>query len=203
MSYQPKNSRLVVLISGNGSNLQALIDACASHELPAEIIAVISNKADAFGLGRARNASITTKIMTQQATQTRQEYDAALATTVASLNPDWVILAGWMRLLSPVFLDHFQNRVLNLHPALPNTFPGLHAIERALAAYQSGDIAKTGVMVHRVDNSVDAGEVLATADVAIMQNDTIESLSERIHKVEHQILVETIKKQILQCHSEK
>jgi phosphoribosylglycinamide formyltransferase-1 len=186
-------ARLVVLISGNGSNLQAMIDAIQSGIIKAEISAVISNKRDAYGLERARKANIPALVLPKMKEQTREEYDAQLAQAVQHYAPDWVILAGWMRILSMHFLRHFPNRVINLHPALPGTFPGTHAIERAYEAFQRGEIQETGVMVHLVpDEGVDAGPVLAQAQVAILPGDTLADLETRIHQTEHRLLVDTL-----------
>jgi formyltetrahydrofolate-dependent phosphoribosylglycinamide formyltransferase len=190
-------ARLIVLISGNGSNLQAIIDACASQQLQAEIVSVISNKADAYGLERARKAHIPTRIQLPKHDQERHEYDAELAKVVASYQPDWIILAGWMRILSLHFLKHFPNKVINLHPALPGMYPGTKAIERAFADYQAGKIQHTGIMVHLVpDEDIDCGPILAQTEVAIFPHDTLTSLVERMHKAEHQLLVTALKKQI-------
>ena len=187
------HTRLVVLISGNGSNLQAILDAYASGELPASVVSVISNKADAYGLTRARNAGVDAIYFAKQENESRRDYDARLAAYVSTCFPDYVILAGWMRLLTSAFLDHFPNRVVNLHPALPGMFPGTHAIERAFEAHQRGEIKHTGVMVHLVpDEGVDNGPVLATEIVPIHPNDTLESLEARIHQTEHRLLVRTL-----------
>ena len=188
------NSRLVVLISGNGSNLQAILDACASGELPASVVCVISNKADTYGLIRAKNAGVEAIHFTKQVNESRNEYDARLAEFVVTKKPDYVVLAGWMRILSSFFLSSFPNRVVNLHPALPNTFPGTHAIERAFKAYQRGEIEHTGIMVHLVpDEGVDNGPVLATEIVPINEDDTLETLETRVHQTEHRVLVQTLK----------
>jgi phosphoribosylglycinamide formyltransferase 1 len=193
----PSLSRLVVLISGNGSNLQAILDACAGGELPASIVSVISNKADAYGLIRARNAGIEAIYFPKQASESRRDYDTRLADEVTSKQADYIILAGWMRILTSTFLDHFPNRVINLHPALPGMFPGIHAIERAFDAYQRGEIQHTGVMVHLVpDEGVDNGPVLASEIVSISPTDTLEALEARIHEVEHKLLVSTVKKML-------
>ena len=192
--------RLVVLISGNGSNLQAILDACVSGELPASVVCVISNKADAYGLIRAKNAGVEAVHFAKLTTETRQEYDQRLADYVmTTAQPDYIILAGWMRILSSAFLSSFPNKVINLHPALPNTFPGTHAIERAFEAYLRGEIDHTGVMVHLVpDEGVDNGPVLATEIVPIYKDDTLESLETRIHQIEHKLLVTTLKKLVLE-----
>jgi phosphoribosylglycinamide formyltransferase-1 len=188
-------SRLVVLISGNGSNLQAILDACADSRLPAKVAAVFSNKSEAYGLQRATDAGIPALVYAKSKDIERVAYDAGLAGAVAGYTPDWVILAGWMRILSSSFLNHFQNKVINLHPALPGMFPGTHAIQRAYQAYQEGKIAHTGVMVHLVpDEGVDCGPVLAQENVLIYPQDTLESLEERIHSVEHRLLVATLQK---------
>ena len=187
--------RFVVLISGNGSNLQAILDACASGELPASVVSVVSNKADAYGLVRAKNAGVEASYFAKQDNESRNEYDARLAELVTSKHTDYVVLAGWMRILTSSFLNQFPNRVVNLHPALPEMFPGTHAIERALEAYQRGEIQHTGVMVHLVpDEGVDNGPVLATEIVPIKEDDTLESLEARVHEVEHKLLVNTLKK---------
>ena len=186
--------RLVVLISGNGSNLQAILDACASGELPASVVCVISNKADAYGLVRAKNAGVEAIHFAKLANETRQEYDKRLSDYMTTKQPDYIILAGWMRILSSSFLSSFPTKVINLHPALPDTFPGTHAIERAFEAYQHGEINHTGVMVHLVpDEGVDNGPVLATEIVPINKDDTLKTLETRVHKAEHHILVQTIK----------
>ena len=186
--------RLVVLVSGHGSNLQAILDACASGELPAQVAAVISNKGEAYGLERARLAGIPAIYHPKPKEQERRAYDAGLADLAASYRPDWVVLAGWMRLLSNSFLGRFPGRVVNLHPALPGTFPGTEAIPRAFAAFQRGEIQHTGVMVHLVpDEGVDSGPVLAQEAVPIRPEDTLEALEARVHAMEHRLLVEALK----------
>ena len=175
-------ARLVVLISGFGSNLQAILEACAAGELPAEVAAVISNQRQAFGLERARRAGIPALYKPKYKEQDRRLYDAELAELAANYQPDWVVLAGWMRILSSAFLERFPRRVINLHPALPGAFPGTEAIRRAWEAYQDGQVQFTGVMVHLVpDEGVDDGPVLAQSVVAIQPQDTLASLEERVH----------------------
>lgn len=186
--------RFVILISGCGSNLQAILDACARQEIDAQVVAVISNKSDAYGLERARQFGIPGVSKPKLKTQERCAYDAELAALVQSFHPDWVVLAGWMRLLSNAFLKNFPNQVVNLHPALPGAFPGTDAIERAFAAYQNSEIAHTGVMVHLVpDEGIDSGPVLAQENVPIYPQDSLEDLQQRVHTVEHRLLVETLK----------
>ncbi len=190
-------SKLAVLISGNGSNLQAIIDAVAAGSLDARIAVVVSNRKDAYGLERARRAEIPDRYFPlkpyRDAQRSRAEYDADLAALVGKYTPDWVVLAGWMHILSEQFLRRFPNRVVNLHPALPGQFPGAHAIDDALAAFARGEVEQTGVMVHLVpDARVDEGPALAEQAVPIRADDTRETLAERIHAVEHRLLVETL-----------
>ncbi len=192
-----EKSRLVVLISGSGTNLQAILDACADGTLPAQVVAVFSNQPDAFGLTRAHNAGITAQPFPKLALESRQDYDGRLAEEVKSLNPDWIVLAGWMRLLTISFLGRFPGRVINLHPALPGTFPGTNAIERAYAAWQKGEIEKTGVMVHFVpDEGVDIGPVIVQEFVPFLAGDSVETLEKRIHQAEHRILVKALQELI-------
>lgn len=187
-------TRLAVLISGNGSNLQALIDAIRQKILPAEIVTVVSNRKEAFGLQRAEKAGIPTHYFPlkpyRETDRTRRDYDADLAALLKPYQPDWIVLAGWMHILSNAFLQKFPYRVINLHPALPGQFPGTNAIERALNAYQAGTIQKTGLMVHLVpDEQVDSGPVLASEEILIYPKDTLAMLENRMHQAEHRLLV--------------
>lgn len=184
-------SGLAVLVSGNGSNLQALIDA------DLDIAVVVSNRPTAFALERAGRAGIpivcSELSVALAAGRTRADYDADLARLLGNYQPDRVVLAGWMHILSSAFLDAFPGRVLNLHPALPGAFPGPDAIAQAFAAARRGEIDHTGVMVHLVpDDGVDSGPVLAQEPVEIRPEDTLASLTERIHGVEHRLLVDTL-----------
>jgi formyltetrahydrofolate-dependent phosphoribosylglycinamide formyltransferase len=187
-------SRLVILISGNGSNLQAILDACADGTLPARVTAVFSNRPEAYGLERARRAGVPAIAFPKREGESRQEYDDRLAEAVAAHAPEYVILAGWMRLLTMAFLGRFPNRVINLHPALPGAFPGTHAIERAYAAWTRGEIDRSGVMVHLVpDEGVDAGPVLGVEEIFFNPGETLETFEARVHEVEHRLLVDTLK----------
>jgi phosphoribosylglycinamide formyltransferase 1 len=188
-------SRLVVLISGNGSNLQAILDACESGELPASVVCAISNKEDSYGLTRARDANIEAMHFAKLENETRQEYDKRLADFVATKQPEYIVLAGWMRILTSSFINQFPNKIINLHPALPNTFPGTHAIERAYEAYQKSEIEHTGVMVHLVlDEGVDNGPVLGQQVINFHSDESLEQFEARVHEVEHKLLVNTLKK---------
>ncbi|KAF6751338.1 phosphoribosylglycinamide formyltransferase [Ephemerocybe angulata] len=211
--------RIVVLISGSGSNLQALIDALNTPALPdAQITLVFSNRKAAYGLTRAAQAvpAIPTAYLALQPYlkanpgKTREDYDAEVARIVVRENPDLIVLAGWMHILSENFLELVDGRkavveadgketkynipVINLHPALPGAFDGAHAIERAYEAFQKGEVAHSGCMVHRVVKDVDAGEPVIVREVPIEKGESIEVFEERLHKVEHQIIVEAAKK---------
>jgi phosphoribosylglycinamide formyltransferase 1 len=187
-------ARLVVLISGNGSNLQAVLDGCAEQKIPAQVVAVFSNRVEAFGLQRARQASVPTIVALKQKDQERRSYDADLARQVASYQPDYILLLGWMRLLSAAFLDKFPNRVINLHPALPGMFPGAHAIEDAFNAFRAGRLQRTGVMMHLVpDEGVDNGPLLGIKTVPILPQDDLPALEARIHLAEHALVLRVLK----------
>ena len=191
------SARLVVLISGNGSNLQALLDAMRMRVLDAQVVLVVSNRKDAFGLERAAKAGIPTRYHPlkpyRDAGRSRADYDAELAQIVRAAKPDYVVLAGWMHILSDAFLRHFPYRVINLHPALPGQFPGAHAIDDAFAAFGRGEIKQTGVMVHLVpDEQVDRGQVILSQEVPIYASDTLEMLSNRVHQAEHKLLVQAL-----------
>ncbi len=188
--------RLAVFISGSGTNLQAIIDAVQDGRLAAQIVVVVSNRREAYGLVRAARAGIPTLYFPlkpyRDAGRAREEYDADLAARVVEYAPDWIVLAGWMHIFGPAFLARFAGRVLNLHPALPGQFPGTHAIQRAYEAYRRGDIAHTGVMVHWAVPEVDAGAVIAQAEVPILPTDTLADLEARIHRTEHRLLIEAL-----------
>jgi phosphoribosylglycinamide formyltransferase 1 len=185
--------RLVVLASGSGSNLQAIIDATASGALDATVAAVVSDRADAHALVRAANAGIPAVHVCRRPGEARADYDSRLTDVVSGFDPSWVILAGWMRILSMSFLGWFPNMVINLHPALPGELPGTQAIERAFAEWQDGNRRATGVMVHLVpDEGVDDGPVLAIAPIDFRPAESLEQFTERVHIVEHALLVDTL-----------
>ena len=194
-------ARLAVLASGSGTNLQALIDATSTGRLDAEVARVIVNRRHAPARERARRAGVPEECRllgpylhgAPDRTQARRRYDADLADAVAVDRPDLVVLAGWMHVLSRAFLDRFPNRVINLHPALPGMFPGATAIDETWAAYQAGEATTAGVMVHYVvDEGVDDGPVIAWEAVPIHADDSIGTLTERIHRVEHRLLVDAV-----------
>jgi phosphoribosylglycinamide formyltransferase 1 len=184
-------ARLVVLASGNGTNLQAILDACAAAKLDAEVVGVICNST-AYAAQRAERAGALS-VLLESAGVEREVYDTKLAEVVAGMDPDLVVLAGWMRILTLNFLGQFGGKVVNLHPALPGAFPGIHAIERAFIAFQRGEIDCTGIMVHFVpDEEVDAGPVIRDKKIPILAADSLNDLQQRIHAEEHELLVAAI-----------
>lgn len=181
-----------VLISGNGSNLQALMDACASADYPAEISVVISNKENAYGLNRARNAGIAAHVVDHKAYETREAFDEAMQALLLHHNVEIVCLAGFMRLLSASFVAKWKGRMLNIHPSLLPNFKGAHAVRDALTAKAK----ESGCTVHIVTDELDSGPILLQAKVPVLENDTEESLHQRIHEQEHFIYPEALKQLI-------
>jgi phosphoribosylglycinamide formyltransferase-1 len=175
--------QLGVLISGRGSNLQAMIDAIAGGTLEARIALVISNKADAFGLTRAREAGIETLVLSHKAFPSREAFDLAMVEALRAREVDLVCLAGFMRLLSPAFINAYAGRILNIHPALLPSFPGLDAQRQAL----EHGAKVTGATVHFVDADLDAGPIVMQASVPVLDGDTEDTLSARILAEEHRI----------------
>jgi formyltetrahydrofolate-dependent phosphoribosylglycinamide formyltransferase len=190
--------RLIVCISGSGTNLKAILDAIAEKRLHAEVALVVSNRKAALGLERAERAGVPTLYFPLQpyvsAGRSRAEYDEALAQRLSAYHPDLIVLAGWMHIFTPAFLQHFPGQVVNLHPALPGAFPGLHAIERAYEAYRRGEIEYSGCMIHYVIPEVDAGEVVAQTVVPFVPDDTLESYAARLHAAEHRLMVEALQR---------
>jgi phosphoribosylglycinamide formyltransferase 1 len=174
---------LVVLISGRGSNLQALIDAIERGDLPARIGAVISNCAGVYGLERAQRAGIPTEVLDHRAFRSRRDFDQALAALIDRYAPDIVVLAGFMRILTPELVQRYAGRVLNIHPSLLPEFPGLHTHERALEA----DVTEHGASVHFVTERLDGGPVIIQAAVPVLPGDDAETLAERVLAREHRI----------------
>jgi phosphoribosylglycinamide formyltransferase len=199
--------KIAVLISGNGSNLQALIDATINKTLLAEISVVVSNSSKAYGLQRASDHHIKTVVQTLKSFKdqgkTRLDYDLELVKVIKShfveeSGPDLIVLAGFMHILSKEFIDAFPQRIINLHPALPGAFDGAHAIDRAFEAFQKGEISETGIMVHYVIPEVDRGQVILVQKIPILEKDTLEALETRIHQEEHKLIVGAVKK-VLDC----
>lgn len=190
-------ARLAVFISGSGTNLQAIIDAIAAHELNAEIVLVVSNRKAAYGLERARAAGIPTLYVSLKpyldAGKSRADYDRDLAQQVAAVQPDLIVLAGWMHVLTVAFLSQFPGRVVNLHPALPGLFAGTEAIRRTFEAYARGEVEHGGCMVHYVVPEVDVGAPIAQTIVPIQPDDTLETFEARMHTAEHALMVAALR----------
>lgn len=183
MNNTHKKFSIVVLISGNGSNLQAIIDAIHNNNLPIEINVVISNEAAAYGLTRAHNAKIPTHIIPHKNFATRDDFDNALRLQIDQYHPDLLVLAGFMRRLGSNFIAHYQNRMINIHPSLLPKYRGLHTHQKALAA---GDTLH-GVTIHFVTDDLDGGPIIAQATVPIEKNDSEESLKHRVQMIEHKL----------------
>ncbi|MHC6224454.1 phosphoribosylglycinamide formyltransferase [Pseudomonas sp. X10] len=178
-----KTCDVVVLLSGSGSNLQALIDSSRTEGNPVRIRAVVSNRADAYGLQRAQAAGIDTAVLEHSGFDGREAFDAALMALIDGFDPDLVVLAGFMRILSGGFVRHYQGRLLNIHPSLLPKYKGLHTHQRALEA---GD-AEHGCSVHFVTEELDGGPLVVQAVVPVELDDTPEALAQRVHGQEHQI----------------
>ena len=181
------------MVSGGGSNLQAVLDACRDGVIDGDVVAVVSNRSDVYAFRRADDAGVPTVHVGRLDGEQRAEYDARLADVVSGFDPDLVVLAGWMRILTMSFLGWFPGRVINLHPALPGELAGTHAIERAWQEAQRGERTSSGVMVHLVpDEGVDDGPVLGTAVVPIDSRGTLDQFEAAIHSAEHRLLVDVI-----------
>lgn len=176
-------ARLGVLVSGSGSNLQALLDACAPPDYPAEVALVVSNVPTAYALERARKAGVPTVVLDHKAHGSRAEFDRVLGETLEAAGVEWVCLAGFMRLLGADFLGRFPGRVLNIHPSLLPAFPGLHAQRQALRH----GVKLAGCTVHFVDPGMDTGPILAQAAVPVLPGDDEAALSARILQQEHRL----------------
>jgi formyltetrahydrofolate-dependent phosphoribosylglycinamide formyltransferase/phosphoribosylaminoimidazole-succinocarboxamide synthase len=186
--------KIIVFISGNGTNLQAIIDACKFNIIDAQISHVISDNPNARGLDKAVKSVIGCTVFEKNKNMTITEYDMKLVNFVNSIDHDLLILAGFMHILSSTFIDNIKTPIINLHPALPNKFPGKNAITQAFNAYKKGIIDKTVVMIHRVVKEVDAGEVIEFEEVPIYDYDTLETLTRRIQYFEKYVLIKSIQK---------
>ena len=180
---------IVVLISGGGTNLQAIIDACKSENYPGNVVGVISNKADAYGLTRAENAGIAHGVLSHKDFDCRENYAQALIKKIDSYQADVIVLAGFMRILTPDFVQHYQGKLINIHPSLLPKYQGLHTHQRAIDA---GD-KEHGVSIHYVTEELDGGPVILQAKVPIFDGDTAEELALRVHEQEHRIYPLVIK----------
>ncbi|MCB0327545.1 MAG: phosphoribosylglycinamide formyltransferase [Bdellovibrionales bacterium] len=183
-------AKLVVLVSGNGSNLQALIDACSSGHLSAQIALVISNRKDAYALHRAEKAGIPSACISHKEFKHRKDYDLALEHCIVACNPDLIVLAGFMRVLGKGFVQTFTQMIINIHPSYLPEFPGLHAIENAWKSKAE----HTGVTVHWVDEGMDTGPIIVQEKILIDKGESLESLEAKIHGVEHRLFPYAISK---------
>lgn len=184
---------LVILISGNGSNMQAVIEAAAGENwlglLGARVAAVISNKPEAAGLGLAQQAGIATEVLNHRGYDSREAFDAALMQAIDRHAPTLVLLAGFMRILTPGFVRHYEGRLVNIHPSLLPAFPGLHTHRRAIEA----GCAQAGATVHWVTPELDHGPILAQAAVPVWPGDTEQTLAARVLEQEHRIYPQAVR----------
>ena len=180
--------RLVVLISGKGSNLQAIVDAIDTDQVPAQVCAVISNRDNAPGLERARRAGIPTEVVTSRTMADRTAYDQALMASIDAYRPGLVILAGFMRILTPEFVHHYQGRMLNIHPSLLPKYRGLNTHQRVLEA---GD-REHGCTVHFVTPELDGGPIIAQSRIEVRTGDDAQGLAARVQACEHRLYPQVI-----------
>jgi len=175
--------KIVVLISGNGSNLQVIIDGCKANNIAGEVVAVVSNKAEVYGVERAAKENIPCQVVDHKAFASRVEYDQALMAVIDQYAPDLIILAGFMRILTPELVQHYQGKMLNIHPSLLPKYQGLNTHQRAIDA---GD-SEHGVSVHFVTEELDGGPVVLQAKVPVFPEDSADDLAQRVHQHEHRI----------------
>lgn len=180
--------KIAVLVSGSGTNLQALIDEAAAGRLDAEIVKVVSSRPDAYGIQRAEAAGISTLVMNKTLYADPQAADAMIVEAVQQAGAEYIVMAGYMRMVTPVMLDAFPNRVVNLHPALLPSFKGAHAIADAFAA----GVKVTGVTVHFANEDYDKGPIVAQRAVIVDEADTQDSLEAKIHAVEHELYPQVV-----------
>lgn len=181
--------RVVILISGRGSNMEALVGAREAGELPVDIVAVISNKADAGGLATAQAHGIATAVVAHKEFATREDFDAALQAKIDGYQPDLVVLAGFLRVLTTAFVEHYAGRMINIHPSLLPAFPGLHTHERAIEA----GCKLHGATVHFVTPELDHGPIIVQAAVPVLPGDTPDDLAARVLKQEHVIYARAVR----------
>ena len=180
--------RIVVLISGSGSNLQAIIDACREERIPGTVVGVISNEPSAYGLTRALQANIVAVGLSHRDYDSRKTYDEALADLIETFSPDLIVLAGFMRILTPAFVKKYEGRLINIHPSLLPDYPGLNTHQRVLADRR----ASHGATVHFVTEDLDGGPIIIQGKTSIVPSDTAETLAQKVHAVEHEIYPQAI-----------
>lgn len=182
--------KIAVLISGNGSNLEALIDACKKNLINGSVEIIISNNPDAYGIQRAKNHLINYKIIDNNRFKTREDFDRALVEELQDSNPDLIVLAGFMRILTPVMIEAFKNKIINIHPSLLPKYPGLDTHNSVV---KNGDL-KHGVTIHYVNEVLDGGQIIAQGEISVNANETSEELKTRIHAIEHVMLPMVVSK---------
>lgn len=182
--------KIAVLISGNGSNLEAIIDACKKNLINGSVDIVISNNPNAYGIQRAKNHSINYKIIDNKSFETREDFDQALVEVLKDIRPDLIVLAGFMRILTPVMIKAFKNKIINIHPSLLPKYPGLDTHNLVL---KNGDL-KHGVTIHYVNEVLDGGQIIAQGEISVNANETINELKSRIHSIEHVMLPMVVSK---------
>lgn len=180
---------LAIFVSGNGTNLQAIIDAASRGEIKAKIALVVCNEEEAFALKRSEKAGIKSFVLSHKKFESREDYDREVVKELKKHDIGLVVLAGFMRLLSPYFIKEYKNRIMNIHPSLLPSFKGVRAIKDA---FESG-AGETGVTVHFVDEKLDHGPVVLQEAVRIEKNDTLETLEEKIHAVEHKLYPKAVR----------
>lgn len=182
--------KIAVLISGNGSNLEAIINACKDNIINGSVDIVISNNPDAYGLQRAKNHSLDYKIIDNNKFEAREDFDRALVEELKYSNPDLIVLAGFMRILTPVVIEAFKNKIINIHPSLLPKYPGLDTHNLVI---KNGDL-KHGVTIHFVNEVLDGGQIIAQGELSVDPNETEKQLKRRIHSIEHILLPKIVSK---------
>ena len=182
--------KIAVLISGNGSNLEAIINACKNNIINGSVDIVISNNPDAYGIQRAKNHSLNYKIIDNKKFETREDFDRALVEELKYSNPDLIVLAGFMRILTPVVIEAFKNKIINIHPSLLPKYPGLDTHNSVI---KNGDL-KHGVTIHLVNEVLDGGQIIAQGELSVNPNETEKQLKRRIHSIEHILLPKIVSK---------
>ena len=182
--------KIAVLISGNGSNLEAIVDACKKNLINGSVDIVISNNPNAYGIQRAKNHSINYKIIDNKSFETREDFDQALVEVLKETHPDLIVLAGFMRILTPVMIKAFKNKIINIHPSLLPKYPGLDTHNLVL---NNRDL-KHGVTIHYVNEVLDGGQIIAQGEISVNANETMNELKSRIHSIEHVMLPMVVSK---------
>ena len=180
--------KIIVLISGSGSNLQAIIDACNAKMINGCVVGVISNKANAYGLERAKKNNIPTNVINHNDFTTREDFDKELVSSINTFQPDLIVLAGFMRILSPIMTSVFKNKMINIHPSLLPKYPGLNTHEQVIA----NDDDEHGVTIHSVSEELDGGPIIAQSKISVYKDQKLDDLIERIHEIEHKIFPKVI-----------